>query len=98
MTLKFSNDSNKELEIKIKKQKLFSWVHGIILVFLFVVATYKTYVDGSNFSSFFPLFFIPMQIVLHLETKKMKKELLLRKLKKKGTKQKHQAVKNLDSF
>ena len=67
--------SKKELQRKLKKQKLLGLIHGMIVLFLLVIAIINTYNDGISFNTFFPLFFLPMQFVFFYEVKKLKKEI-----------------------
>ncbi|MGJ8743504.1 hypothetical protein [Polaribacter sp.] len=75
----FSTYTKEELLKKLKTQKKLSLFHGCIIVLLFIVGGYKTYIEGISFNSFLPLFFIPMQIYFMIEIKKIKKELASRK-------------------
>ena len=75
MAYKTDEYTKEELQKKLKSQKLIHPIHGFIIILLFAVAGLQTYENGFSFSSFFPLFFIPMQIFIHLEIKKLKKQL-----------------------
>ncbi|APZ45975.1 hypothetical protein BW723_06565 [Polaribacter reichenbachii] len=79
MASQFSTYTTEELTKKLKTQKRLSIFHFCIIVLLFLVAIYKTYKEGISFSSFLPLFFIPMQIFFTLDIKKLKKEIASRK-------------------
>ncbi|WP_299672308.1 hypothetical protein [uncultured Polaribacter sp.] len=79
MASQFEHYSKEELQKKLKNQKLFSIIHGVIIILLFVFSGLSTYENGITFNSFFPFFFLPMQYVFLTEIKKLKKALLSRK-------------------
>ena len=68
-----------ELEKKLKTQKTLFLVQSIVIVLMIVFAVFSTLDKGISFQTFLPLFFIPMDIVMYFEIKKIKKELPLRK-------------------
>jgi|TARA_B110000971_G_scaffold197730_1_gene213768 hypothetical protein len=78
MASQFKNYTTDELLKKLKNQKRLAIFHGFIVLFLFIVAGFNSAENGFSFSSFLPLFFLPMQGVFIYEIKKMKKELTLR--------------------
>lgn len=73
--------STKELQKKLKKQQVTFVFHGLIIVLLFAVFGYKTFMEGFSFQSILPFFFIPIQIYIWLDIKNLKKELATRKTK-----------------
>ena len=78
MLSQFKNYTTDALLKKLKTQKRLAIFHGLIVLFLFIVAVFNTSENGFSFSGFLPLFFLPMQGVFIYEIIKMKKELALR--------------------
>lgn len=74
-----NNFTKEELIKKIKKQKLIAIVHIILLILMVVFAVFSTMAKGVTFHTFLPLFFAPMEIVMLLEIKKLKKDLKSKK-------------------
>ena len=78
MSSEFSSYTKKELLQKLKKQKLGALIHGFI-VFLMILISVSSILDEEiTFQTALPLFFIPMQVFLMLEIKKINKELAKR--------------------
>lgn len=75
MASSFSNYTKEELLKKLKSQKLLVIVHGFIVFLMLVLAILSTIEKGLSFTTFLPLFFIPMEIVMLYELRKIKKEL-----------------------
>jgi hypothetical protein len=75
----YSDYSTEELKRKIKSQQKSTYLHGVIVVLLFITGAYKTFEEGFSFFSLLPLFFVPMQVYMSSELKKMNKELQSRK-------------------
>jgi uncharacterized integral membrane protein len=71
----FKNYTKEELLKKAKNQKKVVIIHGLVVVLLFIVAGFNTYENGFSFSSFLPLFFIPMHLILLNDAKKIKEAL-----------------------
>lgn len=71
----YSTYSQEELLQKIKKQKTFIIIQGVVIVLMVVLAIISTVDRGISFLTFLPLFFIPMEFVMLYELKKLKKEL-----------------------
>ena len=68
-----------ELEKKLKSQKTLFVIQSIVIVLMIVFAVFSTLNKGISFQTFLPLFFIPMDIVMYFEIKKIKKELASKK-------------------
>jgi len=68
-----------ELEKKLKSQKILFVIQSIVIVLMIVFAVFSTLEKGISFQTFLPLFFIPMDVVMYFELKKIKKELATRK-------------------
>ena len=68
-----------ELEKKLKSQKTLFVIQSIVIVLMIVFAVFSTLEKGISFQTFLPLFFIPMDVVMYFELKKIKKELATRK-------------------
>ena len=68
-----------ELEKKLKTQKTLFLIQSIVIVLMIVFAVFSTLDKGISFQTFLPLFFIPMDIVMYFEIKKIKKELASKK-------------------
>ena len=68
-----------ELEKKLKTQKTLFLIQSIVIVLMIVFAVFSTLEKGISFQTFLPLFFIPMDIVMYFEIKKIKKELASKK-------------------
>lgn len=79
MASSLSHFTTKELKKKLKTQKAFLWIQGIIVFLMFVLAIISTVDKGITFLTFLPLFFIPMEIIMFFELQKIKKELQKRK-------------------
>ena len=71
--------TKKELQEKLKKQKLAGTIHGVIVIILFIISGLNTFNKGFSFNSFLPVFFIPMQVFFFYEIKKLKKEIASKK-------------------
>ena len=67
--------SKQEREKKLKKQKVFERINGILILFLCFIAILDTNRNGISFNSFFPLGLLPMQWVIFNEIKKLKKQI-----------------------
>ncbi|ARV06845.1 hypothetical protein BTO04_09180 [Polaribacter sp. SA4-10] len=68
-----------ELEKKLKTQKTLFLIQSIVIVLMIVFAVFSTLEKGISFQTFLPFFFIPMDIVMYFEIKKIKKELASKK-------------------
>ena len=68
-----------ELQKKLKSQNTLFVVQSIVIVLMIVFAVFSTLEKGISFQTFLPLFFIPMDVVMYFELKKIKKELATRK-------------------
>lgn len=79
MASQFSTYTTKELLKKLKKQKMMAIIHAVLLVLMLVFAVFSTLENGISFHTFLPLFFIPMEIVMLLDIKKLKQEIATRK-------------------
>ena len=75
MASQFSTYTKEELLKKLKKQKLTSIIHGFIVLLMIVFAIFTTIEKGISFQTFLPLFFIPMEVIMLIELKKIKEEL-----------------------
>lgn len=78
MASQFSTYTKEELLKKLKKQKATAIVHGFIILLMIVFAIFTTIKNGISFQTFLPLFFIPMEVIMLIELKKIKKELKTR--------------------
>lgn len=78
MASQFSTYTKEELLKKLKKQKTGAIVHGFIILLMIVFAIFTTIKNGISFQTFLPLFFIPMEVIMLIELKKIKKELKTR--------------------
>lgn len=74
-----STYTKEELEKKLKKQNTLLIIQGVVLLLMLIFAVFTTVENGLSFQTFLPLFFIPMDLVMYFEVKKIKKELALRK-------------------
>ena len=79
MSTNMNDYTKKELQKKLKKQKLAGTIHGIIVIILFIISALNTYKQGFSFNSFLPVFFLPMQVFFFYEIKKLKKEIASKK-------------------
>ncbi|MCL7755095.1 hypothetical protein [Polaribacter sp. Z022] len=79
MASQYSNYPKELLLKKLKATKTKAIAHGIVVALLFVIAIYKSFTEGISFSSYLPLFFVPMQVIFMKEIKKLKEELASRK-------------------
>jgi len=68
-----------ELEKKLKTQKTLFLIQSIVILLMIIFAIFSTLEKGISFQTFLPLFFIPMDIVMYFEIKKIKKELASKK-------------------
>jgi uncharacterized membrane protein len=75
----FSSYTKEELLKKLKNQKMFLVIQGIVVILMIILAVFQTVEKGITFQTFLPLFFIPMMFVMLFEMKKIKKELDSRK-------------------
>ncbi|QNM85398.1 hypothetical protein H9I45_12260 [Polaribacter haliotis] len=69
----------KELQKKLKTQKILFVVQTIVVLLMVVLAIFSSIDEGVSFQTFLPLFFAPMSVIMFFEIKKIKKELALRK-------------------
>lgn len=79
MASQFSTYTTKELLKKVKKQKIMAIIHAVLLLMMLVFAIFSTLENGISFHTFLPLFFIPMEIVMLMDIKKLKQEIASRK-------------------
>ena len=79
MASHFSSYTKEELVKKLKNQKIFLVIQGIVVFLMIILAVFQTADKGITFQTFLPLFFIPMMFVMLFEMKKIKKELDARK-------------------
>ena len=79
MASHFSSYTKEELVKKLKNQKMFLVIQGIVVFLMIILAVFQTADKGITFQTFLPLFFIPMMFVMLFEMKKIKKELDARK-------------------
>ncbi|QTE24155.1 hypothetical protein [Polaribacter cellanae] len=70
-----STNTTEELKKKIKTQKKMAIIHGFIILLMIAFAIFSSIKNGISFQTFLPLFFIPMEIIMLFELKKLKKEL-----------------------
>ena len=68
-----------DLQKKLKKQTMFSVIHGFVVLLLFVIAVLTTLKNGFSTQSLLTLFFLPMQIIFIFEIKKIQKEIASKK-------------------
>lgn len=67
------NDTKEGLLKKLKKQQLVLVIYGIIILLLCLLAGFNIYKEGFSFnSSLLPLCFLPMQVYLIQDVKKIK--------------------------
>ncbi|MEO9570645.1 MAG: hypothetical protein ABJH82_12220 [Polaribacter sp.] len=78
MASQYSNYPKELLLKKLKTQKTKAIAHGIVVVLLFGISIYKSFTESISFSSYLPLFFVPMQVIFMKEIKKIKEELATR--------------------
>lgn len=78
MASQFSTYTKEELLKKLKKQKSMAAIHGFIILLMFVFAIFSFIEKGISVQTFLPLFFIPMEVIMLLEIKKIKEELTKR--------------------
>ena len=78
MEPQFSTYTKKELLKKLKTQKTIFVIHSIVIVLMIVFAIFSTIENGFSFSNLFPLCFLPMEVFILMEMKKIKKEYALR--------------------
>lgn len=69
----------KELQKKLKTQKILFIAQIIVVLLMIVLAIFSSIDEGISFQTFLPLFFAPMGVVMYIEIKNIKKELSLRK-------------------
>lgn len=79
MNSPYDTYKTEELKRKLKSQQKSGAIHLVVVILLFITGAYKTYKEGISFYSFLPLFFVPMQVYISVETKKLKKALKNRK-------------------
>ena len=79
MASQFSTYTTKELLKKVKKQKIMAIIHAVLLLMMLVFAIFSTLENGISFHTFLPLFFIPMEIVMLIDIKKLNQEIASRK-------------------
>lgn len=75
MASPLSHFSKEELLKKLKTQKQYLLIQTILVVLMIALAVLSTLEKGISFLTFLPLFFIPMQLVMFFELKKIKREL-----------------------
>ena len=75
MASPLSHFSKEELLKKLKTQKQYLLIQTILVVLMVALAVLSTLEKGISFLKFLPLFFIPMQLVMFFELKKIKREL-----------------------
>ena len=63
------------LQKKARTLKMFAIIYASILIMMVVVATLNTLKSGISFSTFFPLFFVPIEILNIYQYKKVTKEI-----------------------
>lgn len=73
--MSLSTYSTKELQKKLKSQKILFIVQIVLVILMVVFAILSTAEKGVSFQTFLPLFFAPMALVMYLEMQKIKKEL-----------------------
>jgi len=65
------------LKKKAKTFKMILIVYGSVLIMMCIVAFLSTQKDGISFMTFFPLFFLPMEIINYVQFKKVQKEIAI---------------------
>ena len=75
MATSHSHFTKEELLKKLKSQKMFVIVQAVLIFLMIILAVLSTIDKGITFLTFLPLFFVPMEIIMILELKKIKKEL-----------------------
>lgn len=75
----YSTYTKKELTKKLKKQRLMVILKAIVIFLMVLFSIYYTVEEGIAFFTFLPLFFIPMWVIMIVEMKNIKKELISRK-------------------
>jgi len=78
MPIMISDYTKEELLKKLKTQKTLFIAQIAVILLMIVLAVFSTISNGVSYQTFLPLFFIPMDVVMWFEMKKIKKELAKR--------------------
>ena len=78
MPIMISDYIKEELLKKLKTQKTLFIAQSFVILLMIVLAVFSTISNGVSYQTFLPLFFIPMDVVMWFEMKKIKKELAKR--------------------
>ena len=78
MPIMISDYTKEELLKKLKTKKTLFIAQCFVILLMIVLAVFSTISNGVSYQTFLPLFFIPMDVVMWFEMKKIKKELAKR--------------------